>query len=319
MQPVTLTLSSLSAGDEFHELVAAVALVRNGVLRGTRLVAEVDAAGSAVRVLQSEGALGMRDAVLDREQFSIPLQHEQSLEVDAADVAAWLARGYSATPTFHPAYPGNLLAVFDRPLLLFRLGQWLEDRDSTAVAVVGSRSASIAGQKRAYRLASDLVGANITVLSGMALGIDAAAHRGAMDARGRTVAVMGTGLDHRYPAAHRELANAIVASGGALVSQFLPPQRSDKWTFPVRNKTMSGLSVATVVVEAGSTSGARLQAQAALEHGRSVFLPTSLVENHEWAREMVTVGRDGNTAIELHSSDELIDRIQSASVEDVVF
>ena len=106
--------------------------------------------------------------------------------------------------------------------------------------------------------------------SGLAAGIDTAAHTAALDAHGRTIAVMGTGVDHVYPATNRALAARIVDSGCALVTQFFPQQTPRPWMFPARNVVMSGLSLATVVVEASEASGARLQARVALQHGRAV-------------------------------------------------
>jgi DNA processing protein len=170
---------------------------------------------------------------------------------------------------------------------LFIAGKWDDSIDMRAVAIVGTRTASEDGCKRAYRLARELGAAGITVISGLAKGIDTCAHMGALKSGGRTVAVMGTGILERYPKENAALADSILRSGGALLSQFFPEQPPTRWTFPVRNVTMSGLSVATVVVEAGASSGARMQAQAALTHGRPVFLPTSLVEAHAWARKLV--------------------------------
>jgi len=121
---------------------------------------------------------------------------------------------------------------------------------------------------------------------------------------------MGTGIIKRYPAQNAPLADAIVASGGALLSQFFPSQHPTRWTFPVRNVTMSGLSVATVVVEAGATSGAKMQAEAALTHGRAVFLPSSLVHAHPWARKMIEEGHRGAHAIEVSSPDDVIDHLE---------
>jgi DNA processing protein len=131
-------------------------------------------------------------------------------------------------------------------------------------------------------VASALADAHFTVISGMAAGVDAAAHTAALDRGCRTIAVVGTGLRHCYPAAHRPLQERIVGAG-AVVSQFWPDQPPTKKTFPLRNATMSGLALATVVIEASQTSGARMQARLALEHGRPIFLLSSLLD-HEWAR-----------------------------------
>jgi DNA processing protein len=138
------------------------------------------------------------------------------------------------------------------------------------------------------------------VVSGLAAGIDTAAHEAALEAGGRTVAVIGTGLRHVFPRPNAELQERI-GRESAVVSQFWPGQEARKWTFPQRNAVMSGFARTTVVVEASHTSGARMQARLALEHGRPVFLLESLME-HEWARKYtgydgVYVVRDGDEIV----------------------
>ena len=139
------------------------------------------------------------------------------------------------------------------------------------VAVVGSRKPSPYGEAVAEQLSSDLAAAGVIVISGLAIGIDAAAHRGALNGGGTTVAVMGTGVDLVYPAAHSRLAEDILASGGALVSQFADGTQPRRANFPARNWTMAALSDAVVVVEAAEGSGALITAQAALELDREVL------------------------------------------------
>jgi DNA processing protein len=178
-------------------------------------------------------------------------------------------------------YPSNLRLVYDRPPFLFVRG---EIGNARAIAVVGTRSASVEGIEQADRLARGLAEREVTVVSGLAKGIDAAAHRGALAAGGRTVAVMGTGIERVYPAENADLAEQIVASGGGLVSQFWPDNPPTRYRFPMRNRTMSGLALGTVVVEASHTSGARMQARIALEHGKRVFLVRDLVTHEPWAQ-----------------------------------
>jgi DNA processing protein len=153
------------------------------------------------------------------------------------------------------------------------------------------------------------VESGFTILSGLALGIDTAAHTAALDAGGSTSAVVGTGLNRVFPPENSGLAERILASGGALLSQFFPAQPPTRWTFPMRNVVMSGLSMATVVVEASETSGARMQARVALQHGRTVFLLRSLVEQHAWAQKYVNEGAYGAFAIEIASTGEIVDRL----------
>jgi DNA processing protein len=140
----------------------------------------------------------------------------------------------------------------------------------TAVAVVGARSCSAYGAQVARSLARDLVAAGIVVVSGLARGVDGEAHRGALDGGGRTVAVLGCGIDRDYPRSHAELARRIVASG-AVVSEYEPGIDPAPWRFPARNRIIAGLALATVVVEARERSGALITADFALELGRDVF------------------------------------------------
>ena len=149
-------------------------------------------------------------------------------------------------------------------------GRWPPPEGPRA-AIVGSRRPSPYGEAVAEQLASDLAAAGVVVVSGLALGIDAAAHRGALAAGGTTVAVMGTGVDIVYPAAHGALAEQILAGGGALVSQFPDGTLPRRHNFPARNLTMAALSDAVVVVEAGEGSGALITAAAALELGKDVL------------------------------------------------
>lgn len=181
-------------------------------------------------------------------------------------------------------YPTNLRMIHNRPPVLFVRGQ-LRASDSRAIAVVGTRDASHEGIRAAGEIARQLVERDVTILSGLAAGIDTAAHTAALNAGGRTVAVFGTGIKRVYPQQNRDLARAIAASG-ACVSQFLPGQSGTRWTFPVRNIVTSGLSLGTVVVEAGPTSGAKLQAHDALRHGKRLFLLRRLVERQDWARDL---------------------------------
>jgi DNA processing protein len=164
--------------------------------------------------------------------------------------------------------------------------------DERAVSVVGSRAASDAGLRLARTVASALVERGITVLSGLAAGVDTAAHRAALDAGGRTVAVIGTGINQSYPVANRRL-QELIADNGLVVSQFWPDTPPTKQTFPMRNATMSAYGRATIVVEAGEKSGARIQARLAVAHGRPVILTDSVVHGTTWGNELV--GKPGVT------------------------
>jgi DNA processing protein len=183
-----------------------------------------------------------------------------------------------------PEYPENLRAVRDRPALIFVSGR-LGRRDARSVALIGSRRASAGGLAVASSIARELVTHGYTVVSGLALGIDTAAHTAALAAGGRTIAVIGTGLCHCYPRQNRPLQERI-AREGVVISQFWPDVPPSRQRFPQRNALMSGISLASVVAEASHTSGARTQARFALAHGRPVILLESLLKQ-EWARELV--------------------------------
>jgi DNA processing protein len=176
----------------------------------------------------------------------------------------WIARSA-------PEFPPLLRAIHDPPPGLFVRGEAVPDVLRQAmVAVVGARSCSPYGAQVARMLGKDLAAAGLVVVSGLARGVDGEAHRGALEAGGATVAVLGCGIDRDYPAAHRELAGRIRATG-LTVSEYAPGVEPAPWRFPARNRIIAGLSAATVVVEARDRSGALITADLALEEGREVF------------------------------------------------
>jgi DNA processing protein len=208
-------------------------------------------------------------------------------------------------------YPANLRLIHNLPPFLFVRGELRRD-DARSVAVVGTRDATADGLKRAAKMAAGLATSDVTVVSGLARGIDTTAHESALAAGGRTIAVIGTGILRTYPAANAELAERVAASG-ALVSQFWPRQHPAQHTFPRRNVVMSGIGQGTVVVEASRTSGAKLQARHALAHGKRLFLVHSLVTDQAWARKYLEQG-----AIEVSSVDDVLERLKApARIEEV--
>jgi len=166
-------------------------------------------------------------------------------------------------------YPKNLKFIPDPPIVLYCKGAFVPD-DILSLAIVGSRSASLYGLEHAEQFAANLAGCCCTVVSGMARGIDTCAHKGALRAGGRTIAVIGSGLDNIYPPENRDLAEQI-ASRGAIVSEFPLAAAPLKQNFPRRNRLISGLSLGVLVVEACRNSGALITAAFALEQGRTVF------------------------------------------------
>jgi DNA processing protein len=169
-----------------------------------------------------------------------------------------------------PYYPPLLAAIPDPPVVLWVRGQ-CGVLGRLSVAIVGSRIASDHGLQVAEKLARDLATLGIVVVSGLARGVDSAAHRGALLSSGATVAVFGCGVDIVYPHEHRALAEDVLAGCGALVSEFPPGQRPLAWHFPLRNRIISGLSSGVVVVEASERSGSLITADCALEQGREVM------------------------------------------------
>jgi len=167
-------------------------------------------------------------------------------------------------------YPVNLRHIADPPPYFFLRGS-LDGEDPKHIAVVGARTASDAGRRMAQRLGLELAAKGFAVVSGLARGIDSEAHQGALDARGRTVAVMGCGIDVIYPPENRKLAEAIVAGGGGILSELPVGSPPIAENFPTRNRLISGLCLGIVIVEAAEKSGSLITARMALEQDRQVF------------------------------------------------
>ena len=251
-------------GDD-RELRAAMALAGSHELAPERLRRVLDRVGSAAAVVvDGAGRVAWRAFLQPDERKALA-----DLEPAPAERLDRLRdRGIRVVPYRGPGYPRRLVHLHQPPPALYLAGPLpLEER---SVAVVGTRSATSYGRRAARDLAGDLARAGWTVVSGLARGIDAAAHRAALDAGGRTVAVLGSGLDHRYPASNRELYDRL-EEHGLLVTEFSPEQPPQRWTFPKRNRIIAALSAGVVVVQAPGRSGALITADQALELGREVF------------------------------------------------
>lgn len=191
-------------------------------------------------------------------------------EIDAeGELALSAEHGIDVLTEASDGYPRPLVQIHDPPGVLFRCGTYLA-QDELAIAIVGTRHATRYGVPQAERLAGSLARAGFTVVSGLARGIDAAAHRGALAAGGRTIAVLGSGLLNIYPPEHAALARDMAASG-CLLSEAPPRMVPISGAFPQRNRIISGLSLGTIVVEAAARSGALITARHAYEQGREVF------------------------------------------------
>jgi DNA processing protein len=258
------------------ECAALVALLRT-LAKGQRWATVTEA------VIEQGSACSVWDAKVSATLLPDP-ELEAAYSQAEVDVAAWVAAGYRMVGILDPDYPARLREIHQAPPFLFAAGDLRVD--DPAIAIVGSRKASDRGLGIATSIASQLAAEGVTVLSGLAAGIDAAAHTAALAAGGRTVAIIGTGINKYYPANNRELQDQ-VASSGLLLSQFWPDAPPQQHNFLMRNAVMSGYGRATVVVEASEKSGARAQARMAVEHGRPVILTDRVVEANEWARALI--------------------------------
>jgi DNA processing protein len=188
-------------------------------------------------------------------------------------------------------YPPLLREIYDPPITLYVKGAWSECLEQPCVAIVGSRKCSTYGQNAASMLARDLAQRGVTIVSGFARGIDAAAHRGAIEGGGRTIAVLGTGIDEVYPRDHKKLADEVLKANGAIVSQFpltTPPVSEN---FPYRNRIISGLSLGVVVVEAAENSGSLITARLAIEQNREVFaVPGNITSRNSFGTNYLIKG-----------------------------
>jgi DNA processing protein len=287
------------------ETAALVALLRRPTARWADVTTDVLAEGGAMSVLRRTLYSG---ATLFDDDNAFDLVLESAL----TEVRGWLAEGISIHCLFDDGYPVQLRDIHQMPPIVFTRGAPAEDR--RAVAVVGTRNPTERGLSTARAVAAALAEGGVTVVSGLAKGIDTAAHEATLRAGGRTVAVIGTGVNRCYPAANRPLQQRIIGKG-LVLSQFWPDASPTKQTFPMRNAVMSGYAAATVVIEASYQSGARMQARLALQHGRPVVLVDSLLV-HDWARDYAT--RPGVTVVHtvaelLAAVDYIVSQIPDAS------
>lgn len=249
------------------ELGYWIALTRVSRMGPRRIPMLVDAFGSA-RGAWEATSQDLISAGLDRRTTDNLIQTRPRID-PSIEVPHLKALGAVAITRRDPRYPPLLAEIYDPPPVLYVRGT-LDEPDTQAIAMVGTRRASTYGKQAAERIAGDLGRAGVTVVSGLALGIDGASHRGALAAGGRTIAVLGNGLDRVYPSQHTGLA-ADIAHSGALVTEFPIGTKPDAMNFPRRNRVISGLTSGTLVVEAPLRSGALSTAGFATEQGRDVM------------------------------------------------
>lgn len=274
------------------------------VLAVTRVKARLPQPERVQELLAAGDPGEVLDSISQRTLFDDPV-----LERARRDVEEWTGRGMGVVSVLSEAYPARLRDVREAPALLYYEGS-LAAGDQ-GVCVVGSRDADDAALRVASHVSTALVEAGLTVVSGLATGIDAAAHAAALKATGRTVAVMGTGLERTYPRANARLRADIVESGGLVMTQFEPGAAVRRANFPMRNAIMSGYGITTFVVTAGEHSGTRIQAVKAVEHGRGVILARRVAQTTSWGREMARTGR----ALVADGTDDILAQVHDLQAE----
>jgi DNA processing protein len=206
----------------------------------------------------------------------------KSAELAREEIARAAAMGATLISMEDPCYPPRLREIYDPPLILYIRGN-SEVLTKPGIAMVGTRHPTPYGSGMAERLAYDLAAQGLIIISGMARGVDTASHRGAISAKGKTVAVFGTGVDVIYPKENSRLSEQILALGGALISEFPLGIFAAPQNFPIRNRILSGMSVGVLVVEAAEYSGTRITARCALEQNRDVFaVPGNVTNKNSW-------------------------------------
>lgn len=260
---------------EYSDAATVVALMRD-------LPKTITMASLGEALLDSGSADRVWDEHVGATLVSVP-GTEPDRDAAARDIEQWDARGWKTLTVLDPEYPDRVRAARRPPALLMAAGTMADDDYS--VAIVGSRKASASGLDFAASVAQGLVEHDVTVVSGLAEGIDTAAMTIAIKLGGRVVGVIGTGIDRAYPAPNAKL-QATIAERGLLLSQFLPGFPGAKWAFPARNKTMSAYVQVTVIAEATEQSGTKHQALEAVAHGRRLVLHSSVAAGTTWGREL---------------------------------
>jgi DNA processing protein len=273
-------LSNVAVPPATTHLLEWLAISLTPGLGPTRARKLVDHFGSAEAVL--------RASLTELESTGIQAVSAQSLatgksaELAREEIARAAAADVTMVSLDDPSYPPRLKEIYDPPPILRVRGN-AEVLTKPGIAMVGTRHPTPYGSGMAERLACDLAAQGLVIISGMARGVDTASHRGAISAKGKTVAVFGTGVDVIYPKENSRLSEQILALGGALVSEFPLGTFAAPQNFPIRNRIISGMSVGVLVVEAAEYSGTRITARCALEQNRDVFaVPGNVTNKNSW-------------------------------------
>ena len=271
---LSATLRSLHLDMDYNERKFWVSFNRIPGLGRARFSLLENRFGALSRAWEASSA-ELSDAGLDRKTVQSILRRRGSIDPDA-EVAGLESQGVKAFTWHDDGYPPRLKEIYDLPPLLYVRGELLPG-DERSIAIVGTRKPTAYGRQAAYQMTFDLARSGVTIVSGLARGVDGIAHRASIDAEQRTIAILAGGLDWIYPKEHRRLSEAITENG-ALVSEHPLGTRPAPGNFPRRNRIMAGMTLGTIVVEANRVSGALITARHALEQNREVFaVPGSIL------------------------------------------
>src|SRR5882757_102861 len=247
-------------------------------------------AAKARRLVQHFGVVEkiFRASLTELEAAGIRAESAQSIALGKSSALAEeeliraVSAGAESVSLDDDLYPDTLRNIYDPPLVLYVRGD-VALLSQPGIAVVGTRHPTPYGIGMSQRLSADLASRGLTIISGMARGVDTAAHKGAIEAKGKTIAIWGTGVDVVYPRENKKLAEQIIATGGAVVSEFAIGSFAAPQNFPIRNRIISGMSIGVLVVEAGEYSGTRITARCALEQSRDVYaVPGNVTNKNSW-------------------------------------
>jgi DNA processing protein len=257
-----------------------LALALTQGLGPTRIKKLIEHFGTAERVFQA--SLTELEAMGMRAVSAQSIATGKSLELAQQECGKAVEARARIISLSDPEYPARLKEIYDPPVVLFVKGS-VEVLAQPGIAVVGTRHPTPYGSGMAERLSTDLASRGLVIISGLARGVDTASHRGAVAAKGKTVAVLGTGIDVMYPKENSRLAEQIVALGGALITEFPVGTSPTPQNFPIRNRIISGMSAGVLVVEAAEYSGTRITSRCALEQNRDVYaVPGNVTNKNSW-------------------------------------